>query len=39
MSGVGFEPMTPVFEWAKTVRALEREATVINYRTDYTVSN
>jgi hypothetical protein len=27
---VGFNPMTPVFEWAKTVHALERAATVIN---------
>jgi uncharacterized membrane protein len=26
---VGFEPMTPVFEQAKTVHALDRAATVI----------
>jgi hypothetical protein len=29
MPQVGFEPMIPVFERAKTVRALERTATVI----------
>jgi hypothetical protein len=28
MSRVGFDPMAPVFEWAKTVHALERMATV-----------
>jgi hypothetical protein len=26
---VGFEPMIPVFKWAKTVHALDRAATVI----------
>jgi hypothetical protein len=30
---VGFEPTIPVFEWAKTVQALDRAATVIGYRT------
>jgi hypothetical protein len=29
MPGVGFEPMTSVFERAKSVRALDRAATVI----------
>jgi hypothetical protein len=29
MSQVGFEPTIPVFEWAKTVHALDRAATVI----------
>jgi hypothetical protein len=29
MLEVGFEPVTPVFERAKTVRALDRAATVI----------
>jgi hypothetical protein len=29
MPGVGFEPMTPVFERAKTIHALDRAATVI----------
>jgi hypothetical protein len=29
MPGVGFEPMTPLFERAKTVHALDGEATVI----------
>jgi hypothetical protein len=29
MPWVGFEPMTPPFERAKTVHALDREATVI----------
>jgi hypothetical protein len=29
VSLVGFEPMIPVFERAKTVRALDRAATVI----------
>jgi hypothetical protein len=28
---VGFEPMTPVFERAKTVHAIDRAATVIGY--------
>jgi hypothetical protein len=28
MPGVGFKPTTPVFEWAKTVHALDRAATV-----------
>jgi hypothetical protein len=31
MSQVGFEPMTPLFERAKTVDALDRAATVIGY--------
>jgi hypothetical protein len=30
---VGFEPMIPVFEWAKTVLALDRTATVIGAQT------
>jgi hypothetical protein len=30
MPEVGFGPMTPVFEWAKTVHALDRTATVIS---------
>jgi hypothetical protein len=29
MPRVGFEPTIPVFEWAKTVPALDRVATVI----------
>jgi hypothetical protein len=29
MPRVGFETTIPVFEWAKTVRALDRAATVI----------
>jgi hypothetical protein len=29
MPRVGFEPMIPVFEWAKKVHALNRAATVI----------
>jgi hypothetical protein len=29
MSRVGFEPTVSVFEWAKTVHALDRAATVI----------
>jgi hypothetical protein len=29
MPRVGFEPRTPVFEWGKTVRALDRAATEI----------
>jgi hypothetical protein len=29
MPRVGFEPTTPVFEWAKTVHALDRAATVV----------
>jgi hypothetical protein len=31
MPWVGFEPTIPVFERAKTVHALDREATVISY--------
>jgi hypothetical protein len=31
MPQVGFEPMIPVFERAKTVHTLDREATVIGY--------
>jgi hypothetical protein len=29
MSEVGFEPTNPVFDWAKTVRSLDRAATAI----------
>jgi hypothetical protein len=29
MNQVGFEPTIPVFEWAKTVHALDRVATAI----------
>jgi hypothetical protein len=29
MPQVGFEPTIPVFEWVKTVHALDRAATVI----------
>jgi hypothetical protein len=29
MPRVGFEPTIPVFEWAKTVHALDRAVTVI----------
>jgi hypothetical protein len=32
MPGVGFEPTTPVFERAKTIHALDSEATVIGGR-------
>jgi hypothetical protein len=32
MSRVGFEPMIPAFERAKTVHALDRAATVIGQR-------
>jgi hypothetical protein len=32
MSEVGFEPMIPAFEWAKTFHALDRAATVIGKR-------
>jgi hypothetical protein len=32
MSRVGFEPMIPVFEWAKTVHGLERAATVVGQK-------
>jgi hypothetical protein len=35
MPRVGFEPMTPVLERAKTVHALDREATVIGPGKDY----
>jgi hypothetical protein len=31
MPRAGFEPTTPVFEWAKTAHALDRAATVIDY--------
>jgi hypothetical protein len=31
MPRVGFEPTIPMFEWAKTVHALDRAATVISY--------
>jgi hypothetical protein len=30
MSRVGFEPITPVFKWEKTVHALDRAATMID---------
>jgi hypothetical protein len=30
MPRVGFKPTIPVFEWAKTVHALDRVATVIS---------
>jgi hypothetical protein len=30
MPRVGFEPTTPVFEWAKTVHASDRAVTVID---------
>jgi hypothetical protein len=29
MPGMGFEATVPLFEWYKTIRALERAATVI----------
>jgi hypothetical protein len=35
MPQVGFEPMTPVFERAKTVHVLDRAATVIGTRPTY----
>jgi hypothetical protein len=31
MPRVGFEPTIPVFEWAKTVHAIDRAATVISF--------
>jgi hypothetical protein len=31
MPRLGFEPTFPVFEWAKTVNALDVAATVIGY--------
>jgi hypothetical protein len=31
MPQVGFEPMTPVFERAKTVHVLDRAATIISF--------
>jgi hypothetical protein len=31
MPQVGFEPMIPVFEWVKTVHALDCAATAIGY--------
>jgi hypothetical protein len=31
MSSVGFEPTIPAFEWAKSVHALDRAATVIGH--------
>jgi hypothetical protein len=37
MSRVGFEPMIPVFERAKTVHALDRAATVIGNYFEYAV--
>jgi hypothetical protein len=33
MPRVGFEPTIPVFDWAKTVRALDRATIVIGYFT------
>jgi hypothetical protein len=35
MSRVGFEPMIPAFERAKTVHALDRAATVIGFSSIY----
>jgi hypothetical protein len=37
MPRVGFEPMTPVLERAKTVHALDREATVIGCLSQYSL--
>jgi hypothetical protein len=37
MSCVGFEPTVPVFERAKTIRALECVAAVIGTTSDYTL--
>jgi hypothetical protein len=34
MPQMGFEPTMPVFEWAKTVHALDRAATVIGWSTE-----
>jgi hypothetical protein len=42
MLRVGFESMTPVFEWTKTIYALDLAATVIGaqiYYFDITVQN
>jgi hypothetical protein len=33
MPQVGFESTTPVFEWAKTIHAVDRAATVIGTET------
>jgi hypothetical protein len=35
MSRVGFEPTTPVFQWAKTIHALDCTATVIGNMETY----
>jgi hypothetical protein len=35
MSRVVFEPMIPMFQWAKTVHALDRSATVIGRSRKY----
>jgi hypothetical protein len=35
MPQVGIEPMIPLFEWAKTVHALDRAATVIGVLRSY----
>jgi hypothetical protein len=35
MPRVGFEPVTPVFEWAKTVHSLDRAVTVIGLLNSY----
>jgi hypothetical protein len=37
MLPVGFKPMIPVFQRAKTVHALDRAATVIGYAGEYTL--
>jgi hypothetical protein len=39
MPGVGLEPTTPAFERAKTVRSLERAATVIGRMTNHRRKN
>jgi hypothetical protein len=39
MSPVGFEPTTPVFKRAKTIHALDREATVIGNTVRVAVRN
>jgi hypothetical protein len=35
MTGVGFEPTNPVFDWDKTVHALDRAATVVDILSVY----
>jgi hypothetical protein len=39
MPQVGFEPTIPVFEWAKTVHALDRATTVIGKFSSYLTEN